>query len=66
MTWNQKTAITLIVFALGVPLTKEAAAAPPSNDSFANAANLSPAAGSPATASATNVSEPLGKQPVAR
>ena len=34
MTWNQKTAITLIVFALGLPLTKEAAAAPPSNDSF--------------------------------
>jgi hypothetical protein len=31
MTWNQKTAITLIVFALGVPLTK--AAVPPANDS---------------------------------
>ena len=36
MTWNQKTAITLIVFALGVPLTKEAAAAP-SKDSATNA-----------------------------
>jgi Calx-beta domain len=59
MTWNQKTAITLIVFALGVPLAKEAAAAPPSNDSFANAANLSPAAGSPATANATNVEATL-------
>jgi hypothetical protein len=59
VTWNQKTAITLIGFALGVPLAKEAAAAPPSNDSFANAANLSPAPGSPATANATNVDATL-------
>jgi hypothetical protein len=59
MTWKQKTAITLVVFAFGVPLTKEAAAAPPSNDSFANAANLSPAAGSPATANATNADATL-------